>query len=181
MTKKQNKNYSATRWTQKQETFCLKYLELGRARDAALIAGYKPKYVDSIASNLLLKPAVKERLAELRKLVQDSTIATVTEIDRTLTNILRTTPSDLLNVSDDGRDLTIDKEALKSPAVTYISTEQKTLGKMPVRLTRVNMADKIRAADLLCKMKGVYAADTKNVYNDIKILVVREQPKAIEG
>ena len=94
---------------------------------------------------------------------------------------MRTTPSDLLNVSDDGRDLTIDKEALKSPAVTYISTEQKTLGKMPVRLTRVNMADKIRAADLLCKMKGVYAADTKNVYNDIKILVVREQPKAIEG
>ena len=53
--------------TQKQETFCLKYFELGNASEAALIAGYSPRSIRNIASVTLTNANVQEKLKELRQ------------------------------------------------------------------------------------------------------------------
>lgn len=53
--------------TQKQETFCLKYFELGNATEAAIVAGYSAKNARRIASENLTKLDVQKRLNELNK------------------------------------------------------------------------------------------------------------------
>ena len=75
--------------TQKQETFCLKYFELGNATKAALIAGYNPRTARRIASENLTKPDIRERMTELNKPVMDSTIATVKERQERLSVFVR--------------------------------------------------------------------------------------------
>jgi len=159
------------RLTQKQETFCLKYFELGNASEAARIAKYSPKTAAVIGRENLLKPKIQTRIAELRQHAEDATRATVAEIERTMTAILRVAPTDVMELSEDGRDLTIKKEALKSPAVSYVRTEQVALGKMPVRVTRIGMADKIRAAAFMPTSFGKVAmgAVTKGLVTTARI------------
>ena len=75
------------RLTQRQETFCLKYFELGNASEAALIAGYSPRTVRAIASVNLTKINIQARLKELRQVVEDASIANVLERQQILTEI----------------------------------------------------------------------------------------------
>jgi len=77
------------RLTQKQETFCLKYFELGNASEAALIAGYSPRTVRAIASINLTKVNIQERIKELRQKVEDESIASVLERKQRLTAFIR--------------------------------------------------------------------------------------------
>ena len=53
------KELRMARLTQKQETFCLKYFELGNIGEAALTAGYSPKTAPYIGSENLKKPQIK--------------------------------------------------------------------------------------------------------------------------
>lgn len=75
--------------TQKQETFCLKYFELGNATEAALIAGYSPKTARAIASINLTKADIQARLKELNQNTEDASIATVTERKQRLTELAK--------------------------------------------------------------------------------------------
>lgn len=80
------------RLTQKQETFCLKYFELGNASQAAIIAGYSNKSNGSIrntASVLLTKSNIQKRLAELRKPIEDESVMSRLEIKQKLTKMVR--------------------------------------------------------------------------------------------
>ena len=169
------------RLTQKQETFCLKYVEMGNATQAAIVAGYKPKTAQVIASENLTKPIIQARVTELRKANADSTQDTLDEIDRVMMSILRTTPRDIMQLSEDGRDLTIKDEALDSPAVSYLRAEQVKLGKMPVRVTRLGLIDKVRAADQWCKMRKIYSdGPTVNVDNrKVEVIVYDKETKGL--
>lgn len=146
--------------TQKQETFCLNILKGMGQREAYKEAGYSTNMslsvIDVKASELAKNGKVSVRIKELRQIELDATIATVVERKQILTNILRVTPSDVIEISEDERDTRIKPEALKSPAVSYIRTEQVALGKMPVRVTRVGLTDKVRAAAELNKMERIY-------------------------
>ena len=154
------------RLTQKQETFCLKYFELGNASEAARLALYSPKTAGVIGAENLLKPKIQDRLKELRQAAEDASVASVLERKQILTDILRVTPADVLVISEDGRDTQIKPDALNSPAVSYIRTEQVALGKMPVRVTRVGLIDKVRAATELNKMEKIYTeGPTVNIDN----------------
>jgi len=73
--------------TQKQETFCLKYFELGNATEAAIAAGYSSKTAVKIASENLTKLDIVARLRELREAVNTDTIATVKKRKEVLTGI----------------------------------------------------------------------------------------------
>ncbi|MBA7668333.1 hypothetical protein ES703_76443 [subsurface metagenome] len=77
------------RLTQKQETFCLKYFELGNASEAALVAGYSPKYAATHTTRWLNMANIKERLTQLRQIAEDESVATVIERKQRLTVFVR--------------------------------------------------------------------------------------------
>ncbi len=75
--------------TQKQETFCIKYFELGNASEAALIAGYSPKYAATHTTRWLNMANIKERIQELRQKAEDVSVANAVERRQRLTQFLR--------------------------------------------------------------------------------------------
>lgn len=166
--------------TQKQETFCLKYFELGVVGEAALIAGYSPRTAPYIGSENLNKLKIQARLQELRQAAEDASVASVLERKQVLTEALRITPEDIMELSDDSRDLMIKPEALKSRAVAYIRTEQISIGKMPVRISRIGLMDKVRAAAELNKMERIYEAEGSTVINNRTLNIIVNSDKARE-
>ena len=170
----------AGRLTQKQTIFSLKYFELGNATEAAKIAGYSPKTAAVAGSRLLRNVNISERLSELQKMAEDATVATVLERKQILSEALRVTPEDILELSDDGRDLTVKPEALKSRAVSYIRTEQISIGKMPVRISRIGLVDKVRAAAELNKMERIYEADGAVTIDNRTLNIIVNSDKAKE-
>lgn len=77
------------RLTQKQETFCLKYHELGNAAEAARLAKYSPKTADVIGWENLGKPQIQARIDELRKKAENASQANVLERKQILSDIAR--------------------------------------------------------------------------------------------
>jgi len=75
------------RLTQKQETFCVKYFELGNATEAAKLAKYSPKTAAVIANENLKKPDIQARLKELRSKTENDAVMSVTERKQHLTKI----------------------------------------------------------------------------------------------
>ena len=68
-----------TKLSQKQQTFCLKYFELGNATQAAIEAGYSKTSAKVIGSENLSKPAISAKINALQSQQQDNTIMTVKE------------------------------------------------------------------------------------------------------
>ena len=128
--------------TQKQETFCLKYFELGNASEAARIAKYSPKTAAVIGRENLLKPKIIERIAGLRQVAEDASIANVVERKQRLTVIMREdnfgkfginrtsniSAADLLNKMDkiysDGQVVNIDNRDLTINVLTPKAKKQ---------------------------------------------------------
>ncbi len=76
----------------KQEAFCLHYAKTGNATESYKKAGYSAKTENALysAANRLLKNVkVKARLAELAAELAEDKIASIAEIQRTLTSIMR--------------------------------------------------------------------------------------------
>jgi hypothetical protein len=79
-----------TKLTAKQEAFCVNYVILNNATQSAIKAGYSPATAQQISSEILLKPVIQARLAELRAAKPpDPDIADVEERHRILTKIAR--------------------------------------------------------------------------------------------
>lgn len=119
----------------KQEKFCLEYAKSGNQRQAYLKAGYKCKNkasADASASALLRNPNVKARLAELAQEVRDASIADVTEMQQTLTQIIRRelTEEMMMMVEADGVSEPETRKVVKAPAIKDIINAINTLGKM---------------------------------------------------
>lgn len=76
----------------KWERFCVEYAKSGNAPQSYKKAGYKAKTENSIntnASRLLKNATIQARLAELREETHRESIATIAEIQETLTAIMR--------------------------------------------------------------------------------------------
>ncbi len=139
------------RLTQKQETFCLKYFELGNIGEAALIAGYSPKTAPYIGSENLNKPKIIERVRQLRQIAEDATVATVMERKQVLTEIVRGRFVDFMTK--------LTPEKLKSAALQEIRITK--YGKeVPVKTTTIKLNDPAKAIDLLNKMDKLYTEGT---------------------
>lgn len=142
------------RLTQKQETFCIKYFELGNATEAALIAGYSPRTVRAIASINLTKANIQARIQELRDKVEDASIATVKERKQILTEITRGDLTDYQEVGADGTWLNVGKESPNTRAISEITSrtdEDKSV------VTKVRLHSPTSAIDLLNKMDKIYS------------------------
>ena len=80
--------------TPRQEKFVNFYLQCGNGTEAYKKAGYNVKNDESAkvgASRLLTNINVKQRLSELREEIQNENIATIREIQETLSEIMRDT------------------------------------------------------------------------------------------
>jgi len=151
------------RLTQKQETFCLKYFELGNASEAARIALYSPRTAAVIGRENLLKPQIIERIDQLRQLAEDASIATVVERKQRLTEIARANIPDYV----DDVSIRVDKESPNVGAVSEITTRTRVYRNEPVVITNLKLHNPIQAIAELNKMERIYEPDgaTVNVDN----------------
>jgi phage terminase small subunit len=127
--KEERKAVNGLALNQKQEKFCLAYAKSGNARQSYLDAGYKckPETADASASQLLKNPKVKERLAELYNKAANAKIADITEMQQTLTAIIRQQHEEEVIVCDavDGA-----QKMKKTASIKDIINAINTLGKM---------------------------------------------------
>lgn len=147
------------RLTQKQETFCLKYFELGNASEAARIALYSPKSAAVIGRENLLKLKIQQRIDELRQKAEDATIGTVQEREKILTEIYRDRMGHHL-----GEDQRIKQgEPLNSAAIQEVTTEEVKIGRGEnaklVAITKIKLLNTVQAIAEHNKMQKLYAAD----------------------
>lgn len=76
----------------RQERFCVEFAKTGNASESYRKAGYAAKTENSInvnACRLLKSPKIQTRLSELREETHRESIASIAEIQETLTSILR--------------------------------------------------------------------------------------------
>jgi len=165
------------RWTQKQEDFCLKYVETGKAGQAAIDAGYSPKTAEAIASHNLIKPIVKARIEELRKMAVDASIASIIERKQKLTEITRANIPDF--VEDSG--IKVEKKSPNVGAVSEVTTKTKVYrkGGEPVNITTLKLHNPIQAIAELNKMEHIYEPGDGVVVDNrtINIFVYSEKAK----
>jgi len=155
-----------TRLTQKQETFCVKYFELGNASEAARLAKYSPKTADAIGRENLQKPTIQARLKELRQKVEDASVMDVRERQQRLTEIARARLTDFMELGQDGSWVNIGEETPQGGAIQEIRsrTEYDDNGSKPTVYTSVKLHDPMKAIDLLNKMDKIYS--DAPVFND---------------
>jgi phage terminase small subunit len=144
--------------TQKQETFCLNYIKLTNATEAAIVAGYSKKTARVIAGENLSKPAIKARIEELRKKIEGDTIMSIQERMQRLAEIARARLTDFMELGQDGSWVNIGPETPGGAAIQEIHsrTEYDKDTSQPTVYTSVKLHDPIRAIDLLNKMTGAY-------------------------
>jgi phage terminase small subunit len=161
--------------TQKQETFCLKYFELGNASEAARLALYSPKTAAVIGAENLLKPNIQARIQELRKTAEDATVMNVLERKQRLTEIARAKLTDFMELGQDSAWVNIGPETKNGGAISEIHsrTEYDDDGAKPTVHTSVKLHNPIEAIKELNKMDKVYdTGTTVNVDNRQIILKV---------
>jgi len=170
------------RLTQRQETFCLKYFELGNGSEAAIIAGYSKRNARVIASINLTKANIMKRLQELRQIAEDASIASVLERKQILTEIARARQTDFMICSADGvwmHDIgpeTINKAALKQVQTSTMPFGDKEQN-LQIILTKVELHDPIKAIAELNKMDRIYepeGAEKEPIINNTLQLIFPE-------
>ena len=122
--------------TVKQEAFCLHYAKTGNATESYKKAGYKitsDEVTGVNASRLLKNDKVQARLQELAAEIHSSAIADITEIQETLTAILRNQAKEQVVVVENTGDF---------------SSKAKMVDK------DTSIKDRIKAGETLAKMQG---------------------------
>ena len=169
-----------SRLTQKMETFCLKYFELGNATEAALIAGYSPRTVRAIASVNLTKVNIQTRLKELRLKVEDASIANVLERKQILSEIARGRVGSLLDENQRIKQ----GEPLTNASIQEVDTFDVKIGKGEnaklAQVTKIKLHNPSQAIDLLNKMDKIYSDNVVNVDNrTLNIIVNSDKAKEL--
>jgi phage terminase small subunit len=162
--------------TKKQETFCLKYFELGIAQQAAIAAGYSYIYARCDSHEFLRKPAIQARITELRKAAADASVATVLERKQRLTEIVRARLADFIDA--DGAPRLTDETANNGATAEYATRTRTDKDGNAVTEKALKLRDPVPAIQELNKMEAVYkeSATVNITHNDIRIIEVRLAP-----
>ena len=137
------------------ETFCIEYFGGKTKKEAAIAAGYSPKTAQQIASRLLRKVNILERLQELQQAAASAKIASVRERKERLTEIMRARISDFVKVGADGIQINIDPESVNCAALQEVRSwaECNDNGTRKV-VTIIKLHDHVKAIAELNKMEG---------------------------
>lgn len=147
-----------TRLTQKREMFCVKYVELGNAGEAAIMSGYAPKYAATNTGKLLKNTKIQTRIQELNQKVEDASVMNVMERKQRLTEIARAKLTDFMELGQDGSWVNLGQETPQGGAIQEIHsrTEYGKDGATPIVYTSVKLHDPMKAIDLMNRMEKLY-------------------------
>lgn len=133
--------------TPKQKKFADEYIKSGNITQSAISAGYSKKTARVIGQENLLKPAIKEYIAERIAEIDKANIADQKEILEFMTRVMRRQESEQVT------------NVLKKPKVLTISGSddseyEKVVNEEVIEVTEVknSVGDAVRAADLLSKL-----------------------------
>jgi len=138
------------------ERFCVEYFGGKTKKESAIEAGYSPKTAQQIASRLLRKVNILERLQELQQATASAKIASVRERKERLTEIIRARMSDFLKVGSDGARISIDPDNANCAALREVRSwaECNDNGTRKVVTIIIKLHDKVKAIAELNKMEG---------------------------
>lgn len=146
--------------TPKQKKFADEYIKSGNITQSAIGAGYSKKTARVIGQENLLKPAIKEYIAERIAEIDKANIADQKEILEFMTRVMR------------GQETEQVTNVLKKPAVMTVNAGedneyQKIVNEEVVEVVEVknSTGDAVRAADLLSKLIKVDVNST-SLYED---------------
>ena len=139
------------------ERFCVEYFGGKTKKESAIEAGYSPKTAQQIASRLLRKVNILERLQELQQATASAKIASVRERKERLTEIIRACMADFVKVGADGARISIDPESANLAGLQEVRSWTKYDGNgIPkVTVTSIKLHDKVKAIAELNKMEGI--------------------------
>jgi len=162
----------SSRLTVKQEKFAQLIFQGMPQRRAWGEAGYSTNYALAIAdvhaSRLANSDKVKLRVAELRNIAASPAIINEIRRKEILSEIAE---SRLGQFMDEKANPQLSKENLNNAGLAEVRKNK--------RGTTIKLRDPVPAIDLLNKMDGLYQPEGNRVYNEYKILIIRE--KQIEG
>lgn len=169
--------------TQKQESFCINYFQIGNATEAARIAGYSKKTARVIAAVNLSKVNIINRIKELQEAAASAKIMDVTERKERLSEIARARLTDYVTCGPDRDLVDVGPESPNTAALSEITsrTEVDKDGAGAAVITKVKLHSPMQAVDLLNKMEKIYAEGTTvNIDNrKIEIIVTSENAKQL--
>lgn len=170
------------RLTQKQEIFCIKYVELGNAGDAAVVAGYAPKYAATNTDKLLKNTKIQARIDELNTEVKSAAVMNKQERMERLSEIARARLTDFMELGQDGSWVNLGPEVPMTGAIQEIRsrTEYDKDGARPTVYTSVKLHNPLQAIDLLNKMDKLYSEGSlvqNNISRTINVIVADNKTK----
>ncbi len=168
----------------RQEAFCIKYLELGNFREAAIAAGYRARSARNAGWRSMKNPRIAARINELRRRTEDAAVVKILERKRILSEIARARITDYLNDAGDG--LAVDRGIVNAGAVAEVSVQTRLGrdGQAGSVVTRLKLHDPVRAIDLLNRMEGLYTDAESPGTPAIRItevVMVRPEPARLEA
>ncbi|WP_440997654.1 terminase small subunit [Arhodomonas sp. SL1] len=149
------------RITDKQEAFAREYLVDLNASQAAIRAGYSLKTAGQVGHQLLGKPAVAERIAELKAERERRLEVNADTVVRELARIGLMDPRKLFHADGTPRAVT---ELDDATAAAIHSLEVARIGNSEVEVGQVlkyRLSDKVAALDKLMKHFGMYEQDNR--------------------
>jgi hypothetical protein len=144
------------------------------------------KSVWEAASKLRAHSKVLPRIQYLLSRMSEDTLMTVTERKKILADIARANMTDFCSAGADGFVPNIGEENQRSPALESVETRVVWSGegdqKQPAFITKIKLASKTTAIDLLNKMEGSYAAEKHEIDNKLSVMVIGgEEEKPAPG
>lgn len=168
---------------QKQEKFCIEYINSGNGTASAVLAKYSVKSAGVTACRLLKNNNVLARLNELRERIESKKVMNVQERKERLSEIARAKLTNFMELGKDGSWVNIGAETEQGGAIQEIHsrTEYDENGSHPTLYTSVKLHDPVRAIQELNKMEKIYIEGTTvNVDNrKIEVQVVSENAKQL--
>jgi len=151
---------TGSRLTVRQEAFCRAYVLHSNGTRAVREANYTPTHADVQASQILKRPAIQERIAQLRLPMRIEQQATRDRVVQELSRVAFQDPRELFDES--GRLLPINE--LKdhvAACVAEVTEETRTEGRgedaVSIKTKKVKSWDKMKALEMLAKHLQLYS------------------------
>lgn len=156
--------------TDRQDLFCKEWIVDMNATRAAIDAGYSKRAARAIASRLMSKPEINERIEELMAEKDDELIAKQDEVLKYLTSVMRREKKENIVV-------TVSQSEEK-----WLPDENGTMRKQKITITEPNvveipskLVDANKAAELLGKRYGLFI-DKQEVSGNAQVVIVDDIP-----
>lgn len=146
----------------KEDRFCIEYVKCGVGAKAAVIAGYSQKTARTIASKLLTKVDVQQRIKYLKENVAETIGVNPAMVANELRKIAFSSVSDTRTswmTLKDFKKLSEDARA----AIAEVQYVTETVGRKKVSMVKVKLHSKLSAIDSLNKMLGYNAPEKTEV------------------